>query len=49
MAFERIEAAERTWGKVRSAEKIDRLLKGIPFKYGTPAIEGTPAPQAPAA
>ncbi|TDG02670.1 IS256 family transposase, partial [Paraburkholderia guartelaensis] len=49
MAFKLIEAAEQGWRKIRGAEKIDQLLKGVPFKDGTPVIDSTPAPQALAA
>ncbi|GAB6852473.1 hypothetical protein JCM10599A_66110 [Paraburkholderia kururiensis] len=49
MAFKLIEAAEKSWRKIRGVDKIEPLLKGIPFKDGTPVIESTPAPQALAA
>jgi len=49
MAFKLIEAAEQSWRRIRGAEKIDQLLKGVPFKDGTPVIDSTPAPQALAA
>jgi len=49
MAFKLIEAAEKSWRKIRGAENIEALLKGIPFKDGTPVIESTPAPQSLAA
>jgi transposase-like protein len=49
MAFKLIEAAEQSWRKIRGVDKIEPLLKGIPFKDGTPVIESTPAPQALAA
>ncbi|WP_415873273.1 hypothetical protein [Burkholderia ubonensis] len=45
MAFEPIEAAEQSWWKIRGVDKIELLLKGLPFKDGTPVIESTPAPQ----
>ncbi|WP_425129680.1 IS256 family transposase [Burkholderia seminalis] len=45
MAFKLIEAAEQSWRKIRGVDKIEPLLKGIPFKDGTPVIESTPAPQ----
>jgi hypothetical protein len=32
MAFKLIEAAEKSWRKIRGAENIEALLKGIPFK-----------------
>jgi putative transposase len=49
MAFKLIEAAEKSWRKIRGAKNIEALLKGIPFKDGTPVIESTPAPQSLAA
>ncbi|WP_256990787.1 transposase, partial [Burkholderia sp. HI2714] len=45
MAFKLIEAAEQSWRKIRGADKIEPLLKGVAFKDGTPVIESTPAPQ----
>ncbi len=35
--------------KIRGVDKIEDLLKGIPFEDGTPVIESTPVPQALAA
>jgi hypothetical protein len=29
-----IEEAEKSWQKIRGADKIELLLKGIPFKDG---------------
>ncbi|KWB53180.1 hypothetical protein WL35_29950 [Burkholderia ubonensis] len=49
MAFKLIEAVEQTWRKIRGSNKIESLLKGVPFKDGTPVIESTQAPQALAA
>ncbi|WP_230877686.1 MULTISPECIES: IS256 family transposase [unclassified Burkholderia] len=45
MAFKLIEAAEQSWRKIRGVDKIEPLLKGIPFKDGPPVTESTPAPQ----
>lgn len=45
MAFKLIEAAEQSWRRIRGADKIDQLLKGIPFKDGTPVLDSTPAQQ----
>ncbi|MDR0780686.1 MAG: hypothetical protein LBF16_08330 [Pseudomonadales bacterium] len=45
MAFKLIEAAGQTWRRIRGADKIEQLLKGIPFKDGTPATDSTPDPQ----
>ncbi|CAB3759809.1 transposase, mutator type [Burkholderia paludis] len=40
-----IEATEQSWRKILSADRIELLLKGAPFKDGIPVIESTPAPQ----
>jgi hypothetical protein len=34
LAFKLIEEAEKSWRKIRGADKIELLLKGIPFKLG---------------
>lgn len=36
LAFKLIEEAEKSWRKIRGADKIELLLKGIPFKDGEP-------------
>ena len=36
LAFKLIEEAEKSWQKIRGADKIELLLKGIPFKDGEP-------------
>jgi putative transposase len=33
------------WCKIRDAEKIELLLKGIPFKDGEPVTEDQPVQQ----
>lgn len=43
------EGAQPPARKIRGVHKIEPRLKGIPFKDGTPVIEGAPAPQALAA
>lgn len=45
MAFKLIESAEKSWRRIRGVDKIEQLLKGIPFKDGTPVIDSTPAQQ----
>ena len=45
MAFKLIEAAEKSWRRIRGADKIEQLLEGIPFKDGTPVIDSTPGQQ----
>ncbi|PRX20711.1 hypothetical protein B0G75_13225 [Paraburkholderia sp. BL18I3N2] len=45
MAFKLIEAAKQSWRKIRGVDKIEALLKGVPFKDGTPVIASTPVPQ----
>lgn len=49
MAFKLVETAGQTWRRIRGVDKIEPLLKDIPFKDGTPVIESTLAPQALAA
>jgi transposase-like protein len=36
LAFKLIEEAEKSWQKIRGADKIELLLKGIPFEDGEP-------------
>ncbi len=36
LAYKLIEEAEKSWCKIRGADKIELLLKGIPFKDGEP-------------
>ncbi|AJY38098.1 transposase, Mutator family protein (plasmid) [Burkholderia humptydooensis] len=45
LAFKLIESAEQSWRRIRGVDKIEQLMKGIPFKDGTPVIESTPAQQ----
>jgi hypothetical protein len=45
MAFKLIESAEQPWRRIRGAERIEQLLKGIPFEDGVPVIESPPAQQ----
>jgi transposase-like protein len=45
MAFKLIESAEKSWRRIRGIDKIEQLLKGIPFKDGTPVIDSAPAQQ----
>lgn len=42
LAFKLIEEAEKSWRKIRGAEKIELLLKGIPFKDGEPVTVDEP-------
>ncbi|RQU48233.1 IS256 family transposase [Burkholderia cenocepacia] len=49
MAFKLIEAAEQSWRRIRGVDRIEPLLKGVPFKDGAPVIESTPAPAQPLA
>lgn len=42
LAFKLIEEAEKSWRKIRGAEKIELLLKGIPFKDGEPVNVNEP-------
>ncbi|MDR6504198.1 hypothetical protein J2785_007395 [Burkholderia ambifaria] len=45
MAFKLVESAERSWRRIRGAERIEQLLKGIPFEDGVPVIESAPVQQ----
>lgn len=42
LAFKLIEEAEKSWRKIRGADKIELLLKGIPFKDGAPVQDDQP-------
>ena len=44
LAFKLIEEAEKSWRKIRGADKIELLLQGIPFKDGEP-VQGDPPVQ----
>ena len=48
MAFKLVESAKQSWRRIRGAERIEQLLKGIPFEDGVPVIESAP-PQQPLA
>lgn len=45
LAFKLIEEAEKSWRKIRGADKIELLLKGVPFKDGEPVQDDLPAQQ----
>ncbi len=45
LAFKLIEEAEKSWRKIRGADKIELLLKGIPFKDGEPVQDDQPVQQ----
>ena len=45
LAFKLIEEAEKSWQKIRGSEKIELLLKGIPFKDGEPVQDSPPVQQ----
>ncbi|GGY17827.1 hypothetical protein GCM10011289_21710 [Paludibacterium paludis] len=44
LAFKLIEEAEKSWRRIKGAERIELLLKGIPFKDGE-AVLDNPSPQ----
>ena len=44
LAFKLIEEAEKSWRRIRGADKIELLLKGIPFKDGEP-VQDDPSVQ----
>jgi putative transposase len=45
LAFKLVEEAENSWRRIRGADKIELLLKGIPFKDGNPVQDNPPAQQ----
>jgi putative transposase len=45
LAFKLMEEAEKTWRKIRGADKIGALLDGVSFKDGMPAEENPPEQQ----
>ncbi len=45
LAFKLIEEAEKSWQKIRGADKIAVLLSGVPFKDGLPVQDNLPEQQ----
>lgn len=45
LAFKLIEEAEKSWQKIRGADKIAILLSGVPFKDGLPVQDNPPDQQ----
>jgi hypothetical protein len=45
LAFKLMEEAEKSWRKMRGAEKLKPLLDGVPFKDGLPAPDNLPEQQ----
>jgi putative transposase len=45
LAFKLVAEAENSWRRIRGADKIELLLKGIPFKDGNPVQDNPPAQQ----
>lgn len=45
LAFKLMEEAEKSWRKIRGADKIAVLLAGVPFKDGLPVQDNPPEPQ----
>jgi putative transposase len=45
LAFKLIEEAEKTWRRINGADKIELLLKGIPFNDGEPVQDNPPVQQ----
>ena len=45
LAFKLMEEAEKSWRKIRGFDKIEMLLKGIPFKDGIPVQDNPPGQQ----
>jgi transposase-like protein len=44
LAFKLIEEAEKSWRRIRGTERIELLLKGVPFEDGI-AVQDNPPPQ----
>ena len=45
LAFKLMEEAEKSWRKIRGADKISVLLAGVPFKDGLPVQDNPPEQQ----
>jgi hypothetical protein len=45
LAFKLIEEAEKSWRRIRGADKIELLLKGVAFKAGEPVQGNSPLQQ----
>ena len=45
LAFKLMEEAEKSWRKIRGADRIKSLLKGEPFEDGIPAPDNPPEQQ----
>lgn len=45
LAFKLVEEAEKSWRRIRGAERIELLLKGIPFKDGIAVQDNPPLQQ----
>lgn len=45
LAFKLIEEAEKSWRRINGADKIELLLKGIPFNDGEPVQDDPPVQQ----
>jgi transposase-like protein len=45
LAFKLMEEAEKSWRKIRGFDRIEMLLKGIPFKDGIPVQDNPPDQQ----
>ena len=45
LAFKLVEEAEKSWRRIRGADKIDLLLKGVPFQDGIAVQDNPPSQQ----
>jgi putative transposase len=45
LAFKLMEEAEKSWRRIRGADRIQPLLDGVPFKDGVPAPDNPPEQQ----
>ena len=45
LAFKLIEEAEKSWRRIKGADRIELLLKGVPFKDGEAVLDNPPPQQ----
>ena len=45
LAFKLLEEAEKSWRRIKGADRIEWLLKGVPFRDGEAVLDNPPLPQ----
>ena len=45
LAFKLMEEAEKSWRRIKGADRIEWLLKGVPFRDGEAVLDNPPLPQ----